>query len=157
MVSLQQFDREGLIHAVSSEQLMLSCVCYLSSVKHSEVQLSLMNLSSAADVTLGLPFLWWFSWESVSSWNLMVFASAIEEMFKVLEIFQIDCPSCLKVMMDCHLFLLIWAVLGLGLFPNRAIFCIPPLPCHNTKDWLKRIEKENKFHKWPFNKAHLLI
>ena len=25
---------EGLIHAVSSEQLMLRCVCYLNSVKH---------------------------------------------------------------------------------------------------------------------------
>jgi len=44
MVSLQQFDYEGLNHAVSYEQLMLRCVCYLNSVKHllglqSEVQL----------------------------------------------------------------------------------------------------------------------
>ena len=61
--SLQQFNHEGLIHAVSSEQLMLRCVCYLNSVKHlfglqSEMQLTLMNLSSATEVTLGLPFLW---------------------------------------------------------------------------------------------------
>ena len=56
VVSLQQFDHEGLTHAVSYEQLMLRCVCYLNSVKHlfglqSEVQFTLMNLSSAAVVT----------------------------------------------------------------------------------------------------------
>ena len=61
VVSLQQFDHEGPIHSVSSEQLMLRCVCYLNSMKHSfglqsEVQLTLINLSSAAEVTLGLPF-----------------------------------------------------------------------------------------------------
>ena len=63
VVSLQQFSHESLIHAVSSEQLMLRCVCYSNSVNHlfelqSEVQLSQINLSSAAEVTLGLPLLW---------------------------------------------------------------------------------------------------
>ena len=63
VVSLQQFNHEGLIHAVSAEQLMLRCVCYLNSVKHlfglQFLRLvTLMNLSSAAEVTLGLPFLW---------------------------------------------------------------------------------------------------
>ena len=63
VVSLQQFDHECLIHAVSSIQLMLRCVCYLNSVKHLfELQflrmVTLMNLPSAAEVTLGLPFLW---------------------------------------------------------------------------------------------------
>ena len=34
VVSFQQFNNGGLIHVVSSEQLMLRCVCYLNSVKH---------------------------------------------------------------------------------------------------------------------------
>ena len=63
VVSLQQFDHEGLICAVSSEQVMLRCVCYLNSVKHIFGlqflrQVTLMNLSSAAEVTLRHPFLW---------------------------------------------------------------------------------------------------
>ena len=43
---------------------------------------------------------------------------------------------------------------GPGLLPNRAIFCIPPLPCHNTTDCLKCIKKERNS---TINKAHLLI
>ena len=71
VVSLQQFDHEGLIHAVS-EKLMLRRVCYLNSVKllfglQFQRQVTLMNLSSAAEVTLGLPFMWRSSWETVLS------------------------------------------------------------------------------------------
>ena len=62
-VPLQQFDHKGLIHTVSSEQLMLRCFCYLNIVKHlfglQFLRLvTLMNLSSAAEVTLSLPFMW---------------------------------------------------------------------------------------------------
>ena len=65
VISLQQFDHEELIHAVSSEQLMLRCVWHLNSVRHLfGLQflrlLTVINLSSAAEVTLGLPFLWWY-------------------------------------------------------------------------------------------------
>ena len=41
------------------------------------------------------------------------------------------------------------------LSPNRAIFCIPPLRCHNTTDWLKHIKERNSTNY--LNKAHLLI
>ena len=115
VVSLQQMHHEGLINAVSSEKWMLRCVCYLNSVKHLfDLQflwlVTLINLSSAAEETLGLPFLWRSSWEPVSSQRLTVFATTVEETFKVLEMFLIDWTSCLKVMMDCHYSLLIWAV-----------------------------------------------
>ena len=60
MVSLQQF---SLIHAdaVSSEQLMLRCVCYLNSVKHLfGLQflglVTQMNLSSAGKGNSGSSF-----------------------------------------------------------------------------------------------------
>ena len=41
------------------------------------------------------------------------FLTALKETFKVLDILQIDWPSCLKVRMNCHLSLLIWAVLAI--------------------------------------------
>ena len=95
VVSLQQFKHEGLIDTVSSEQLMLRCLLLklceaFNWAAISEVLVTLMNLSSAAEVTLGLPFLWRSSREPDSSYRLMVFVTALEETFKVLEMFLID-------------------------------------------------------------------
>jgi hypothetical protein len=117
-VSLQKFDHEGLIHAVSSEQLMLKCVCYLNSVRHlfglQFLKLvTITNVSCAAEVTLVLPFLcgphksqfhnstWWF------------LRLHLKDTLNVLKMFRIDWPLCLKVMMDCCFSLLIWAVLAI--------------------------------------------
>ena len=55
----------------------------------------------------------------------MVFATALET-FKVLE--GNDVFLCLFELVLTY---------GLGLLPNRATFCILPLPCYNTTDWLK--------------------
>ena len=126
VASLQEFDHDGRIHAVSSEQMMLRCVCYLNSAKHllwaliwGAVNLrflrlaTLMNFSSAAEVTLGLPVPGRSSWEPVSSQRLMFIATELEDTFKFLETFQIYWPSCLKVMMDCRFSLLNWRVLAI--------------------------------------------
>ena len=118
--SLQQDNHEGLIYTVSSEQLMLRCVCFWNSVKHlfglqSEVQLSLMNLSSAAEITLGIPFLWQSSWEEMPSLRLMVCATALEETLKVLVTFHIDWPSCLCLFdLSFHNMDLVFCQIGLS-------------------------------------------
>jgi hypothetical protein len=67
VVYLQQLDHEGLIHVVSSEQLMLRCVSVTLTLRSIYLAGNFMNLSSAAKVTMGLPFLWQSSSEPVSS------------------------------------------------------------------------------------------
>ena len=117
VVSLQQFDHVGLIHTLFSEQLMLRCVCYLNSVKHlfglQFLRLvTLMNLPSSRGNS-GSSFPMAVLMRASFIIALDGFCNCTWRTFKVLEMFQIDWPSCLKVMMDCHFSLLIWAVLAI--------------------------------------------
>ena len=61
----------------------------------------------------------------------LVFATALEETFKVLEMFHIDWPSCLKIMMDCQIH-------------NMDLVFYQIGPCHNTTDWLKHQFRRKK-------------
>ena len=138
VVSLQHFDHECLIHTVAG-QLMLTSVCYLNSMKH---------LFGWQFLRLVTEFILCSRGNSGSTFPVAVLMRArviiTLDVFCDSTVFQIDWPSCLKVLMDCRFSLLIWAVLVQhGLLPNRAIFCIPPLPCHNTTDWLNCIKKES--------------
>ena len=104
--SLQQFNIEGLIHAVSSEQLMMRCVCYLNSEAFiwgaiseagntNELLLCSRGNSWASflvAVLMGASVIIVLDWLCNYTWRN----------FEVLEIFRIDCPSCLKKRMDCH-------------------------------------------------------
>ena len=67
---------------------------------------------------------------------ILVFATALEETFKVYNIFQIDW----SLSNDGLLF--IFAYLSCSCHNMDLVFCIPPPPCHNTTDWLKHIKKE---------------
>ena len=110
--SLQELDHEGLIHIVSSEQLMLRCVCYLNSVTHvlglQFLRLvTLMNCSrgnSLVFVSCGGPHesqfhhsAWWFLWLHLqSSWNVpywMTFMS-LKVMMGLLFLFVYLSRSC---------------------------------------------------------------
>ena len=119
VVALLQFDHEGhsrsLLWTVDVEMCLLLelCEAIIWAALSEAGTVTQINLSSAAEVTLGLTFLWRSSWETVSWYRLMVFATALEETFKVFEIFRIDWPLCLKVMPDCRFSLLIWAVLAI--------------------------------------------
>ena len=114
VVYLQQLDHEGLIHSVSSEQLMLRCVCYLNSEAFIWAAISEAGnsngliLCSRGNSGSSFPVAgphenqfhrraWWF----------------LRLHLKKPSKFRIDWPSCLKVMMDCNFSLLIWAVLAI--------------------------------------------
>jgi hypothetical protein len=79
---------------------------------------------------------------------LMVFANALEETFKDLDIFQIDWPSSLKVMMYCffHFAYLSCSCHIMDLVFYQGLSCVYHciLPCPNTTDWHKCIKKERK-------------
>ena len=116
VVSFQKFNHEGLIHAVSSEQVMLRCVCYLNSEAFlwaaiSEAgksnELILCSRGNWVFHSCGGPHesqfhhsVWWFLWLH------------LKKLSKFLKI-QIDWPTCLKVMMSSHFSLLIWTVLAI--------------------------------------------
>jgi hypothetical protein len=140
VVSLQQFGHEGLIHTISSEQLMLRGVRYLNSVKHlfglQFLKLvTIIKLSSVAEGTLGLPFLWWSSWEPVSSWWFLRlhWRNFRGRIFT----FSVLTDLRLKVMMDCHFSLLIWVVLNImwtwSFTKEGLLFPTPTVSQHN---WL---------------------
>ena len=78
VVSLQKFDHECLIYTVSSEQLLLRCVCYWNSVNSNELILCSRGNSVSSFPVAVLT--------TASFIIALVFATALEETFKALEI-----------------------------------------------------------------------
>ena len=119
MVSLQLFDPKGLIHTVSSEQLMLRCVCYLNSEafiwatiseagNSNELMLcSRSNSGSSISVAVLMRASFIKALDGFSDCTFFTFLE------KVIYIFRIDRPSCHKLMIDRSFSLLIKAVLGI--------------------------------------------
>ena len=94
LFSMQQLDHEGLIHEVSSEQFMLRCVCYLNSEAFIWAAISEAGNSNEhiacsrgnSGISFPVAVLMRASFIIV----LDSFSIALEETFKVLEMFRID-------------------------------------------------------------------
>ena len=105
VVSLQQFDYECLIYAVSS---WCWDVSYLNSVKHLFGQ-QILRLVTV--MNSGYSFLVAVLMRASFIMALKGFCDCTLRNFQSAWNIPIDWPSCLKVIIGCHFSLLIWAVL----------------------------------------------
>ena len=147
MVSSQQFGHEGLIHALSSEQLM----CLLHELCDTFIWAAISEAGNSNELILcsrgnsgssfpvadlmrdsfiialnGFCNCIWRNFQS--SWNVPYWLTFMS--------YSNDGLSFLFAYLSCsyHNMNLVFYQIGLS--------SVYPLPCHNTTDWLKRIKKE---------------